>query len=211
MSKSRELIRKHNEKFPEHEYYSGLLETAQNNINSNPDTCIETCKSVLEGLAKTVLDKTGIEYSTRGRNPDSPPKLFRMAVEELCRGTDTDPAFLLATHNVVVRVVELRNERGDISKGRAVPKVTESDSELAHFVYEVTDSICVYFLSKYFAFDWSTYEEIKYEDNPDYNEFLDSDIELPPPLLYSKALFDQDSVTYEQGLQNYLLDKETES
>lgn len=210
MSKSRELIRKHHEKFPDHDYYSALMESAENYIDSNPDICIETCKSVLEGLSKTVLDKTGVEYSTRGRNPYSPAKLFKMATEELGKGTDIDPAFLLAAQNVVIRVVELRNERGDISKGRAVPKEIESDSELARFVYEITDSVCVYFLTKFFTFDWSAYEEIKYEDNPDYNEFLDNGIELPPPLLYSKALFEQDRVDYEQRLQNYLSDKELE-
>ena len=211
MSKTSDLIKKHSHQFPEHDYYSGLLETAENNIQTNPDITIETCKSVIEGLSKTVLERTDVTYSTRGRNPDGPPKLFRMACEELSKGVVIDEGFILASSSVVARIAELRNERGDISKGRPVPKEMASDVELARFVFEITDSLCTYFLSKFFVFDWSVHEVIKYDDNLEFNEFLDSQNELPGILRYSKALFEQDITTYEQELQTYLNDLEQES
>ncbi len=49
---------------------------------------------------------------------------------------------------------------------------------------------------------------MEFNDFPDFNEKLD--LENPFGILsYSKALFEQDPVAYEQELQNYLDSKET--
>ena len=51
---------------------------------------------------------------------------------------------------------------------------------------------------------------MEYQDNPEFNEWLDNENPIGD-LSYSKALFDQDQVAYEQELENYLDVKETVS
>jgi hypothetical protein len=53
-------------------------------------------------------------------------------------------------------------------------------------------------------------KELEYEDHPEFNEWLDNENPIAN-LSYSKALFDQDQVAYEQELENYLDAKETVS
>lgn len=47
------------------------------------------------------------------------------------------------------------------------------------------------------------------KDYPEFNEKLDTENQVGLLRSYSKALFDQDPVAYEQELQNYLDSKET--
>jgi hypothetical protein len=46
--------------------------------------------------------------------------------------------------------------------------------------------------------------ELAYEDYPEFNEKLDTENQVGLLRSYSKALFDQDPVAYEEELENYL-------
>jgi hypothetical protein len=105
--------------------------------------------------------------------------------------------------SLIQRAGELRNERGDISHGKAVPKKYISDAETAKMVMRVTDSILTYILSAYFSIDLSYTEKIAYEDNPEFNDFLDESYCLEG-VVYSQALYDQDYDAYEEQLRDYL-------
>ena len=102
----------------------------------------------------------------------------------------------------------IRNDRGDISHGRLAPKPETSDSHFSNFVMALTDSFASYLLISFSRI--SLPKELKYEDNAEFNEWLDNENPLGN-LSYSKALFDQDQVAYEEELENYLNDKETVS
>ena len=72
----------------------------------------------------------------------------------------------------------------------------------------ITDNMLYYVLHSFSKV--SLIKELEYEDNLEFNEWLDNENPLAN-LSYSKALFDQDQVAYEQELENYLDAKETVS
>lgn len=48
-------IREHINKMPSFNYLNAHLSTIENTIETNPDLCIEVCKSMIESLCKTFL------------------------------------------------------------------------------------------------------------------------------------------------------------
>jgi len=102
---------------------------------------------------------------------------------------------------------EIRNRRGDISHGKLSPKEYFSDAQFSNLVMNITDNMLHYVLHCFSKV--KAVKELEYEDNSDFNNKLDS--ENPIGFLsYSKALFEQDSVSYEQELQDYLDTNEIE-
>ena len=96
----------------------------------------------------------------------------------------------------------LRNNRGDISHGKSSPKPEESTKESAIMIMGVTDSIVHYLLDHFFRIDLSHKDELNYQDNPEFNEYLD-EAYLDFNLSFSEALFYQDRVTYEEQLRDF--------
>lgn len=47
---------------PSFNQYSTHIDTIENTVESNPALCIETCKSLIEGLCKTILNNKGVSY-----------------------------------------------------------------------------------------------------------------------------------------------------
>jgi hypothetical protein len=74
-------------------------------------------------------------------------------------------------------------------------------------VAHITDGIISYILNIFFSIDWTCLDNIKYEDNEDFNSYLDEELELDG-VIYSKALFDQDPAYYKEKYNNYLSNKE---
>lgn len=70
----------------------------------------------------------------------------------------------------------------------------------------ITDNMLYYVLHSFSKV--SVIRELEYEDNTEFNEWFDTKNPLDN-LSYSKALFDQDQVAYEEELENYLEDEET--
>src|SRR3712207_3269155 len=61
MQRASKLIKANQGTFPDCVYYLPLFSKARRNICNHPDICIETCKSLIEGISKTIilgLDKT---------------------------------------------------------------------------------------------------------------------------------------------------------
>jgi len=110
---------------------------------------------------------------------------------------------------MIARLGELRNERGDISHGKAVPKKYISSRESAKMIMHVTDSIVTYILKLFFSIDLSYKDEIQYKANPEFNDFLDESYPIEG-IIFSEALFDQDNVAYVEQLQDFLNDMEQE-
>ena len=204
MKKTREIILKYKDDFPEFDYYNNILDKIEKNIENMTDVSIESCKSLFEGISKTILKKFGKDYRENQRNINSTEDLFKMAIKEIPTNEIRDEQLLNNIATIIKRTQEIRNERGDISHGKYSPKNKDeiSSPEFAKFIAGVTDASVSYLLTIYFSYD-SSYLDIKYEDNEEFNDTLDDEIELEG-ICYSRALFDQDFTTYNERLSNFL-------
>jgi hypothetical protein len=209
MNKTRQIINDNKDDFPEFQYYHDIIDGIEENISKMPDKAIESCKALIEGICKTILKKLKVLYSEGGRGADEPRELMNKVLNSFSQFIPHDPEFISRTTALVGRMSEIRNKRGDISHGRPSPKEEESDKELAEFIMGIADYTIYYLLNIYFNADLSSFEDVKYEDNVDFNEYLDDMYEVEN-IIYSKALFDQDPAAYGELLNNYLDEKEQE-
>lgn len=209
MELTRNIIDRHKTTHEQFEYYFSIIEKIEENVKSNPDIAIESSKALIEGVSKTILLRLESSYTPKKVNSMDFPELFKKSCLSInCFGPfETD--FVHRTTSMITRMAELRNERGDISHGKATPKEISSAKESAVMIMHVTDSIVAYILKTFFKIDLSHKEEVIYDENPDFNEMLDENFSLAD-ISYSKALYDQDNIAYIEQLQEYLDSEEIE-
>jgi hypothetical protein len=82
-----------------------------------------------------------------------------------------------------------------------------NDADFADFIIGITDNLCTYMLRR---LDQLSEKELRYEDNPAFNDYLDEVNPMPGKILYSKALFEQEFETYEIQLDDYMLEEDLE-
>ena len=111
--------------------------------------------------------------------------------------------------SLVQIMAELRNARGDISHGRAVPKELQSDRSLARLVLNLTEAVVRYMLASFFALQPERPFVPLYDDNEAFNAYLDESEMLPGKLIYSRALYDQYPEDYGIQLKDYIDEQET--
>lgn len=190
------------------EYYESLLDVVERYIDEKPDIAIETCKSILEGISKLVINKLTQEPLDRLDRRRDLQQLFKDALYKLVSGDESFNSDLTNRLGSVVHYLgELRNYHGDISHGRASVKEQVNDADLSKMVIGITDSIGTYMLSK---LEQHTDDEIRYEENEEFNNDLDEFIPLSGNVKYSKALFEQEPETYRILLGDYDLENNPE-
>ncbi len=217
MDSLKSLITGNLEEFPDFEYYIVLVEKAERNQEPYPDIAIECCLSLIQGISKSIIlrldSKANKDDLERGRVSNQ----FKQAAKLVKINDDLfEESFVCQCLNLAKAVGELRNARGDISHGRAVPKILQSDIELARLIMEITDSLLRYTLGSFFAIDLDKkakeLERIsqekdnltKYVDNQEFNEFLDEEYPYEGKLLYSQALYELYYEDYTIQLQSFL-------
>lgn len=208
-------------------YYKELLDTIDNYVNEKPDITIETCKAIIEGLCKLILMELEQTPESYFKDKDlTLAKLFKEARNSLKKHIDDNLADIVYDNSIVLeygviptlleqllrtevvtKVGIIRNEHGDISHGRTPLKQQVNDEDLADLIVGLTDSICSYMLKK---FHQVKEEAVHYEDNTDFNKYLDEMHSLENDIVYSKALFEQQPETYEILLDDYKLENELE-
>lgn len=203
MELTRDILKRHKDSHEHFEYYYSIIEKVENNVSNNPDISIESSKALIEGICKTVLLSLSSTVTETKANNMNVQGIVQLACECVSKQTGLEIEFTRRTAAVVQRLGELRNTRGDISHGKAVPKECVSDVETAKMVMRVTDSILTYILTAYFSIDLSYKEEIAYKKNPEFNDFLDESY-FGEGIIYSQALYDQDYDAYEEQLRDYL-------
>ena len=203
MQLTRDIINLHQETHESIDYYLLLIGQIENNVECSPDIAIESSKSLIEGVCKLILLSLDSTSSVKKFKKMQLPKMFSEACEFLGQHVDLEADFAHRTSSMIARLAELRNERGDISHGKAAPKECVSSVDTAKMVMGVTDSIVTYILTSYFSIDLKFKEMIAYEMNPEFNNFLDETYELEG-ISYSQALYDQDYDAYEEQLRDYL-------
>lgn len=203
MQLTRAIIEKHIESKEWLSEFETLLAEIESNIESEPDISIESCKSLLEQIAKNILFRLDAAHDVRASNNKEAHVLLREAKNQLIvKAIENEDSILHRMSSVVQVINEIRNERGDVSHGKHLPKMARSSVQLAKSISAFTDGLASYLLYLFFTIDLSYQEPIRYEDYPDFNNSLDESYQLEG-ISYSRALFDQDYVAYQEALENH--------
>ncbi len=209
MDSVKTLIAENSEKHGEFSYYELLIEKIEENLNPHPDIAIEACKALVEGISKTILLRLDNSLTERDMREWAFQKLFSNMVNKLGELSDEFEAdFLFHFRHPIQLLGEIRTHRGDISHGKPVPKALSSSKGFAKFIEEFTGIVIVYILKHYFALDITRIEQVLYKQNSKFNDFLDDSIPLDGYIKFSKALYEQDYTSYEEQLQDYILEQE---
>lgn len=212
MESVRSIINGNNEKYEHFSYYETILDKIQENVTENPDICIESCKSLIEGVSKTILMTLDSDITEREIKDLSVMPLFRKAANKLAEfDEEIEIDFATRSCSLVQVFGNIRNQRGDISHGRAAPKTNFSTSKFSSFAMQITEGLVFYMLDSFFRIELSAEIEIKYEDNADYNLMLDQATPLGGRVRYSEALFYQDYPSYFQQLLDYNAEQEADA
>ena len=208
MQRTSKLIKANQVKFPDCAYYARLFSKARRNVTKHPDICIETCKSLLEGISKTIILGLDISAISSDLDKKDVEPLVKSAARLLKANDDViEENFVNRISGLAHSLGALRNARGDISHGKAVPKTQESGCDFARLCLQMTDAMAYYMLQSYFSVtqpvqgaivedDEEIVEvlpggipSIEYEEHPEFNDELDQKYPLDGKLLYSEALY----------------------
>lgn len=190
------------------EYYHSHLDLIEDYIEEKPDISIETCKAMLEGIAKLSLHILKQEPLS-SHNNEKLSALSRRALDALQEGKGFSDTRLCSKLTSVIEYVGLiRNDHCDIGHGRASLKEQVNDADFAELIVGIAENLGTYMLRR---LDYLADPVLEYDDNPDFNNSLDEAYSLPSNLSYSRALFDQERGTYEVELDDYNNDMQQEA
>lgn len=212
MKEIKDLIAKNEARLPLLDYYLLHIEDAERHKLDQPDRCIETCNALIEGVCKTILRTLDNAYDDKHVEGLKVKRLVQKALEEIARfDEEIEEEFPKKFADLVQELTTIRNNRGDIAHGRGVPKLEVSNSRFSRFLFRQTESAVLYLLESLVAIDLTLPRAVNYDDNPDFNDDLDSEMEelfreaaIELDIRYSEALYQQDQVDYEERLQVYL-------
>lgn len=132
-------IREHISKMPSFNYLNAHILTIENTIETNPDLCIEVCKSMIESLCKTILTNRAVAYNADWQFQT----LVKLTLENVFTGElhKTDKIELIRRiASVVQKLGEMRNCSGFASHGQDKQHIP-FDKTTALLTYKTTDVI----------------------------------------------------------------------
>jgi hypothetical protein len=213
LTKTKEILSENGDSFK----LSRTLDTVEQNFHEGQmGTSIGQCKNLIEGLAKTVLDKKSVPYE----NGISFPKLVKKAVTELNIGQvgnndqKTNEAFLGLVNsicnsidNTAKSIAALRNDYSPEAHGRSADH-TDLPKEYAEFIILQTDALLCFLLNivqRHKEYD----PPLVFTDHEDYNDGLYEqfgEIEIFGDLYQApEILFQQHPKKYKEKLQEFKL------
>ena len=221
MQLTSQIIADNSKTFPELDYYYLLIEKAHKNQKTNPDICIEACKSLIEGICKTILfRKNASTYSNKYMKKVKFDTLLKDAFDNIIEfipfiEPKVTGAWIELIRKAAFDIAKIRNDRGDICHGRHVPKTDVSLSDFAFMIYNITDNLAFYIIKHFCAMNKTAHKTedkdvIDYEENEYFNNHLDAITPLGDKVLYSKALYEQDYNAYMYELEQYNIAFENE-
>lgn len=185
------------EKAPSFQHYRGHINNIVSNVYLNPTLSIELCKSVTEGICKTILNDKGESI------PEKYPNLVSTTIAKLDLSYHQDSQHLLELSkrlgSILHYITEIRNEYGSYASHGQDIEHKQISRDLALFVLHSTNAILGFILHFYITTnDYHRSERIRYEDNQRINELIDDEYEMEATykISYSKALFSQDPAAY---------------
>lgn len=195
--------------------WSGLLPyivLVEENKESDPNVALDGAKSIVESVAKTILEDKAIKYAPA----TDIQKLVKMAFEALpvfskISTKDLNSAkSILGSFETVTRVIgEFRNAHGFFAHGRDMQS-EKFDGYLLELSISSSDLLAS-FLIVCHAEDLKDRSRIYYEENDEFNRYLDETSEELPvvqgiQLLPSKTLF-TDLEAYKDRLGAFVNEK----
>lgn len=180
------------------------IEVVEKNIVSNPTICVETCKSLLEGICKTILMNKDIKIENDIKFHALIQKTIEVVLntDEAYRSDISDLGRRIGS--VSQKLGEIRNNVSFVSHGMDVlnPKLTET---ISIFACKITDTIGGFILSCYINNRVvSADHRIHYEDCKSFNDDFDDLNPMSFELSASLALFAQDYEAYKVAYYDYI-------
>ncbi len=211
MDRLENLIKENLSDFPDFIYYLPIIDKANKNQYQHPDITIECCNSLIQGICKTIILNLDLSSSENDFKKKDTQDIIKPALKLIKAGDNVyENDFATRAASLALAISTLRNARGDISHGKAVPKVISSNLELARTAKEITSSLLSYTLASYYSISLSLETDdkdqstiISYDDNSDFNDYLDELYPLDGRVLYSEALYDKYYDDYEIQLSEY--------
>lgn len=204
MQSVKELIERYAGHNPEFLYYIPIIEKAERNEVGHPDITIECCSALFQGISKSIVHRLDPTCDRQAFEDEKLPQQVKAALRCLRENDDAfEDMFVRNCETLARNIGTLRSARGDISHGRAVPKELQSDRSLAKLVLNCSEALLRYILASFFALQERPEEQITYEKNSDFNEFLDEENPLEGKPLYSLALYQQYYEDYLIRLEEY--------
>lgn len=187
------------------------IATIENNIEANPSLCIETCKSLIEGICKTILTNKALTYKEDGKFQE----LVKQTMNSLVISSDCykDELCELARRiaSVAQKIAEIRNNSGFASHSQDI-KTISVNLTLSLFIYKITDVIGGFILHYYITHNNPKKDNrIHFEDCQEFNEYFDEENPFAIGLLTlssSEALYRQDYEAYKEEYLYYLETKD---
>jgi len=150
----RSLISANNDKYEHFAYTETVIDVIENHVTSQPDICIESCKSLIEGVSKTIIKRLDNTASDADLKDMDVMPLFKRAARKLAEYDETlELDFINRTGSLIENFGKIRNARGDISHGRAAPKEDVSSPQFSNLVARVTEALAFYVLDHFFRLD----------------------------------------------------------
>ncbi|WP_407510912.1 abortive infection protein [Acinetobacter baumannii] len=176
------------------------------------DTLIECSKSFIEAIAKNAIIKLNSNEKIKDINEAKLGDLFKKTRKAICEHSSIEKLmpisevelFFSALNQWMLFIGKIRNDIGEVSHGKILPKSYSIDLNMAQIFSEIIDRFAYIILLMLLEIDLSYLQNYRYENFPDFNEYLDDQYELPNGLSYSRALFEQDYDAYSEELDNYL-------
>lgn len=199
-------IREHINKTPSFSHFETHISTIEKTVETNPALCIETCKSLVESICKTLLTNQGIAYDDNGQ--------FQVLVKHTMNSLiDINECYKNDLYELTRRIAavsqklsEIRNISGFASHGQDINHTSMSNT-MSLLTYKITDVIGGFIIHYYRNHVSKRDTRIHYEDCPEFNEMFDEDnpLELGGVILSaSEALYKQDYQAYKEIYFSYL-------
>ncbi len=179
-------------------YYNELLDIIDDYHDSKPDTSVETCKAIIEGISKLIIHKIdGVQIHILDKKWGF-EKLVTRAFTLISRNnSELNEGLVKQLLQVFKFINKDRNDHCDIGHGRASVKEQKNCSDYSRMIAGITESTAIYLLKK---FNESVVAEDVYESEQmqDFNMWLDNSIENFPIKAerYSKLLYQTDKEQY---------------
>ncbi len=191
---------------PSFSVYERQVSLIEESVESNPDLCVETCKSLIEGVCKTILTNKGVDYS----NCVKFQVLVKVTIDNLLTENDSygDALSEIARRisSVAQKISEIRDSAGFASHGQDVEHISISYS-LALLTSRITDVIGGFILHFYRTHSDRGVSRILYQDYQSFNDYYDEQNPIVIGDIFisaSEALYSQDLEAYKEALFFYL-------
>ena len=197
-------------KLPSFSIFEKHVSTIEQTVETNPSLCVETCKSLIEGICKSILTNRGIDYAKFEKFQ----ALVKGTILEMSSGIDTFQTEMSELSKrispIVQYIAEIRNNNGFASHGQDL-NMSMVPYSLALLCMKTTDVLCGFLLHFYITHTDKKDSRLRYEDLKEFNDYYDSGTPLQLngiELSASLALFHQDYEAYKAEYYSYLDDIE---